>query len=87
MHVTGWATAWGYGRSVQQRLSLSRGEWSHRPRGLSVGPAGQVVDTFFAVFFMSEVAVRATVLRCQFWGVGMNYLDLLVPLARGWADG
>lgn len=38
----------------------------------------QVVDTFFAVFFASEVTIRIAILRCKFWRVWMNFIDVLV---------
>lgn len=41
----------------------------------------QVVDTFFAVFFASEVTLRIAILRCKFWRVWMNFIDVLVSLA------
>eukprot|EP00438_Fugacium_kawagutii_P030808 Skav229498 [mRNA] locus=scaffold2455:86664:101439:- [translate_table: standard] len=41
----------------------------------------QVVDTCFAVFFASEVLLRIIILRCKFWRVWMNFIDVLVSLA------
>eukprot|EP00913_Durusdinium_trenchii_P009450 g8883.t1 len=67
------------------RTGNELGVWEEKT-GLDVDPHAwsivtQIVDTIFAVFFASEVAIRIAVQRCRFFKVLMNFLDLVVSVA------
>ena len=40
----------------------------------------RIGDVAFTVFFVLDVVVRILVLRCKFWAVPMNYIDIAVSM-------